>query len=324
MEELVRMKNWKYCILMLMTAFAVGSCSDDLEQDPQDVDFCVRAAWQDGLSGSKSTRALSATDILAEGTNDIVISTNDYPTTITVKCMKDAAQVGEDFTLTKGSGLCTEHTEYAYWQYTPSVNYKDKKIEREDYSFDFTATIDNGDELVGTANKYNIQGHHTLVTLHHTKALLRFAFKVSDKYDKVRYIRVTNINLNGANCELVDNVLTTSGQLIAYAYIDPTVVTTTFNNTLQCTYTIYDKDAVFPTPTMTEGEKTAAETELRNHLTREGVVAKNQFKLGSLKDKSSNPVTEIKAGYYYDLNVTLNPDYLYVMSEHDNKHITIE
>lgn len=267
------------------------------------MDFCIRAAWQNGLDGS-TTRALSATDILASGTEDIVIRTDDYPATINVSCSD-----GTDFTLAKGAALCADHNEY--WQYTPSVIYKDKKIERDDLTFNFTATIDGGDDLVGEADKDAISAktasaqRHMLVTLHHTKALLRFAFKVDPKYDKVRYIRVTGIRLNDADCELVDKVLTTDGQFIAYAYIDPTVVTTAYENTIQCTYNIYDKDEA-----------------TNEHLTRKGVVAKNTFTLSSLDLNGSN-VSKLLPGYYYDLNITINPDYLYVLSEHDNKHITI-
>lgn len=269
------------------------------------MDFCIRAAWQNGLDGS-TTRALSATDILASGTDDIVINTADYPSTINVHCSD-----GTDFTLSKGTALCSDHDDY--WQYTPSIIYKDKKIEHDDLTFTFSATIDDGDVLTGTAGEGDISEktssnqRHMQITLHHTKALLRFDFKVAESYDKIRYIKVTGIKLNDADCYLKDVVLNASGQLIAYAYIDPTVVTTTYENTLQCTYNIYDKDAATD-----------------EHLTRKGVVARNTYKLGSLKDAKGNAVAEIRAGYYYDLRVTLNPDYLYVLSEHDNKHITIE
>lgn len=317
-----------YHILALLVLFAFVACSDDLEQEPQAVDFCVRAAWQDGLGGGLpqplqrrgETRTLSATGILGGGTDDIVIATDDYPATIDVHCSD-----GTDFTLTKGGALCGDHGEY--WQYTPSVIYKDKKIERDDLTFDFAATIDGGDELIGSADKDAISEktsaaqRHMLVTLHHKKALLRFAFKVSEKYNKVRYIRVTGINLNGTDCELVDKVLTTDGQLIGYAYIDPAVVTTTYTNTIQCTYNIYDKD---PSHSTGSGQAGSGQVATDAHLTRKGVTAQNTFKLGSLKDASSTPVTKIQPGYYYDLNVTLNPDYLYVLAEHDNKHITIE
>lgn len=320
------MKNYLHILIALLTLI-LSACQPD-EPRNGELDWAVQVAWQNGLSGSRTTRALPATSILADGTSDINIDFADYPATISVVCKKEREGASGEYddiqnlTLNKGTAPCTEHP--GYWSYTPSFLFRDQLIKREDYKFFATATIDGGDDLVGEADKDDIKDTHLKLTLHHTKALLRFAFKVSENYSKVRYIRVTNINLNGTNCELVDKVLTTSGQFIAYCYIDPAVVTVSKENTIRCTYNIYDKDAVFPIPTMTEVEKEAAETELRKHLTREGVVAQNKFTLGSLKDASSSPVTTIRAGYYYDLRVTLNPDYLYVLSEHDNKHLTIE
>lgn len=308
------MKHTLYIIYIaivttLLPMVVVGCADDSADLEPRDVSICVQAVWQNGLEGSGHStsaaarkirrRALTATDILAAGTADITIAYADYPTTINVHCSD-----GTDFTLSKGATLCSAHS--TFWQYTPSIIYKDRAIKRNNLTFTATATIDNGDKLEGTADKDNIAGNHLQFTLHHTKALLRFSFKVSEKYDKVRYIRVTGISLNGSPCTLVDKVLTTDEQLIAYAYIDPTVVTVSHENTIHCTYNIYDKDDATD-----------------EHLTRKGVVAKNSFTLGTLKDASSNPVTTIRAGYYYDLKVTLNPAYLYVLSEHDNKHITI-
>ena len=301
-------KRLSYILYTLLLPLVFVSCAEESEVQPeQDVDFCVRAAWQDGLSKS-TTRALSTTDILTDAPGDIVINTDDYPATINVHCSD-----GTDFTLTKGTALCTDHSEY--WQYSAGTIYKDKKIERNNLTFTFSATIDDdGDVLTGTADKEKITEktasgqRHMQVTLHHTRALLRFAFKVDARYDKVRFIRVTGINLNGTPCYVKDAVLNkTSMTLIGYAYVDPTVVKTTYENTIQCTYNIYDKD-----------DTTDA------HLTREGVVAQNTFTLDKIVFSSSVAEDQkIKPGYYYDLHVTLNPDYLYVLSEHDNKHITI-
>lgn len=300
------MKNKLHILIALLAMTFVG-CTPD-EPRTGEMEWGVQAAWRNGLddnSAARTTRALPVTNILADGTADIVIATEDYPATIQVDCKK-----GEDliksFTLTKGAGLCGEHPEY--WSYTPDFLFRKNLIKREDYKFYASATIDDGkDELVCVADKDSIHGRHMFLTLHHTKALLRFAFKVDARYDKVRYIKITNVNLNDVDIALVDAVLTTTGQLIAYAYIDPTVVTTSYTDTIRCTYNIYDKD-----------DFTDA------HLTRKDVVAQNTFKLGSLKDASDNPVSTIQAGYYYDLKVTLNPEYLYVMSEHDNKHLTID
>lgn len=318
-------------MLMLIALVTVAACSDDEVQRPREVDFCVRALWQDGLADGRTTRALSATNLLADVTSNIEISTDDYPDEIRVVCKKDATEVFP-FTLTKRSASCSEHA--GYWQYTPDFLFRDQLIRREDYTFHASAVIDDdgdplttndGDRLEGVADEDDIDGTHMLLTLHHTKALLRFAFKVSEKYDKIRYIKVTGIKLNDAECYVKDVVLNKDNMtLIGYAYVDPTVVTISNKNTIECTYNVYDKDAVFPTASMTSSEIAAANTELRKHLDREGVVAKNTFKLNGLKDASDNNVAKIQAGYYYDLRVTLNPDYLYVLSDHDEKHLTIE
>ena len=292
------MKYTRYYLLVLMAATMLAACHEDDDFAEQNVEFCVRAAWQNGLSGGVATRALTATDILADGTTDIVIATDDYPSTINVHCND-----GNDFVLTKGASKCNNHPEY--WSYSTTVLYKDKMLMRHELEFNATAVVDAtntnpelGDVVEGSFDYRNLHDGHILLTLHHTRALVRFAFKVSAQYDKIRYIKVTKIVLNGKECTLVDKVLTQSGQFIAYAYVDPEVVTTSSENTIQCTYNIYDKD-----DTTTD------------HITRADVVAKNSFKL--------NGLSEINPGYYYDLNVTLNPDYLYVLSEHDNKHITI-
>lgn len=285
---------------MLITAFAVGSCSDDLEQPERDVDFCVRAAWQNGLVSDRGTRAMTATDILTSGTSDIIISTEDYPDEIHVECN------GKNFTLTKASPLteCATHTGF-YNGYTSGYALKDIEVKK---GVTATATIDGGDVLYSSTSDVELDGTHLKFTLHHSKALLRFAFKVSEKYDKLRVVKVTGISLNGNSCYVKDAVLAEDKlTYIAYAYVDPSAVTTSSTNTIACTYNIYDRD-----------DATA------DHLTREGVTATNTFRLSTLKDAHDNTVSEIRAGYYYDLKVTLDPTYLYVMAEHDNKHITIE
>lgn len=308
-KKTIKMQRWHYYILTLMSIIVLGSCSDDIEQEGHDVHFCVRAVWQDGLSGNKTTRALSATDILSDGTEDIAINYEDYPATINVHCSD-----GTDFSLTKSETKCTIHNDY--WSYTPNAIYKDNKIKRDNLTFTATATIDDdGDILTGDADFDSLKDLHMQFTLHHTQALLRFAFKVNENYDKIRYIQVTQIQLNGKDAVLVDKVLSTSSQYIAYAYIDPTEVTVSTVNTIECTYDIYDKDASW------DVDGTPA-SDNADHITRHDVTATNRFKLGNLR-KDDVSVSTISPGYYYDLIVTINPDYLYVLSEHDNQHLTI-
>lgn len=314
------MKIFKYYILPILIAITLAACADDVTETGHDLQFCVRAAWQNGFAEGDATRALPMTDLLAPGTGDIPISTDDYPPVINMVA-KSGDDVIQKFNLTKGNDLCGTHSDatHRYWDYTPSFLFRDALIKREDYHFYASAVID-GDEptsdvLVGEADQSSIEGTHMKITLHHTKALIRFAFKVDDNYDKIRYIQVTKIKLNGKYAVLVDKVLSTSSQYIAYAYIDPTEVTVSTVNTIECTYDIYDKDASW------DVDGTPA-SDNADHITRHNVTATNRFKLGNLR-KDDVPVSTISPGYYYDLIVTINPDYLYVLSEHDNQHLTI-
>lgn len=327
-----KMKNLEHYILALLTALVFVGCADETNDLPeQDVEFCVRAAWQDGLSGGTRTRALTATDLLADGTDDknfINIHFDDYPAKIDVVCKK-GDDVIKEFTLTKGGAECTTHN--GCWHYTPSFFFRDQLIRREHYTFHATAVIDedgdpsttdDGDRLEGTATKADIDGKHLKLTLHHTKALLRFAFKVDQRYDKVRKILVTGIKLNDKVYTVAPKVLnTTTPQAITYCYLNPDEVgLTTKTNTIECTYSIYDNDADFNN-LATDYDATISAN--ATHLTRQDIKARNSFTLGKLVSNGS-PVEQITAGYYYDLRATLNPDYLYVLSEHDNQHLKIE
>lgn len=305
------MRQYKYILLLLCVVF-VG-CTDDAEHDMRQVQFCVKAAWQNGRNGNQ-TRALSNTDLLAPGTSDITIGSQDYPQEINVHCSN-----GKDFQLQSLTRpACSQHNGFVNYSsnLSESEKYTIESIRAYHLSFTANATIDDGDVLAGEAGESTIVGEHLQFTLHHTKALIRFAFKVDPRYDKVRYIKITGIKLNDADCVLVDKVLNKDNMTyIAYAYVDPAVVTNTYTNTLECTYDIYDKDAIF--------DGTMADSELAQHITRPAVKARNQFQFNKLQDATHTPVTVLRAGYYYDLMITLNPDYLYVLSDHDNKHITI-
>lgn len=286
----------KKIYILLASILVLTDCSDETErQTAQEMHTCVRAVWQNGRDGG-TTRALTTTGILADGTSDIVIDAEDYPGTINVECSD-----GTSFVLTKGANQCSTHS--SYWQYTPSVLYKDKDIERGNLTFTTTAVIDagtgTGDQLTGTADKDCIKGNHLLLTLHHTKALLRFAFKVVDKYDAIRLIKIKDMQLNGVPCTLVDNVLSTDRQIIGYTYVNPEGATYTFRST----FDIYDKHGTTP-----------------DHLIKADVKVKNTFSLG----KPGSNIPTLDAGNYYDLNVTLRPDSLGVLSDHDNGGMTIE
>lgn len=304
-------------ILLLFTTILLAACNEEVEPR-RPLEFCVKAGWISGQGNGPDTRALSATDILASGQSDITIAPNDYPKVITI-----TPKEGDPFTLNASSPqACSTHS--GYYMYTPSKEYRGDGGEISGLPFLATATIDDGDELECTVTSSNIVDTHMQFHLLHKKALLRFAFKLDARYNNIRHIKITHISLNGNDITLADKVLTTSDQFIAYAYIDPAVVTTSLINNIRCTYNIYDKDADTSLLNKSESELTQDEKDiLAQHLTRPGIVASNQFSLDHMTDAQSAPITQIKAGYYYDLHVTLNPDYLYVLSEHDNKHITI-
>lgn len=310
------MQKVRYYILAMLMVL-VG-CTRDNEPVAHDVDFCVRAVWENGLGESRVTRTATstmATDLLADGSGPIAIDYSDYPEMIDMYCSD-----GTVFSLTKETSACTTHG--GYFIYTPSVIYKDLKIKNYDLTFQASAVIDEeaatgGDRLVGEADKNKIVDTHMQLTLHHTKALVRFAFRVDPRYDKVRYIVVKNIELNDKDCVVGNKVLRVNDyQAVAYIYIDPSSMRVDQdNNTIVCTYDIYDKDAKF--------DGSMDDATLAMHLDRGGVKASNTFTFEKLKDAEGNKVNNLDAGYYYDLRVTLNPDYLYVLSDHDNKQLTI-
>lgn len=192
-----------------------------------------------------------------------------------------------------------------------------------------------------------IEGKHLFLTLGHVSAMLRLHFAVSADYSKLRYIDLKSVTINGNELTKEDHlVLKTEAtpippatknydqhQLFAFTYIKPShdykgntittipstplgaektawtsTISTTTPLTFRCTYDIYDKDSDSETL----------------HLTRRDVTATNQITLGNLFAKDGSPVNTIRAGHYYDLYITINPDYLYVLSEHDNKHLEIQ
>lgn len=153
-------------------------------------------------------------------------------------------------------------------------------------------------------------------------------------------------------------LLTIAPQLYAFCYMKPTlddnvseqkvlttllgINATTWNSnaistntpiTLECTYDIYDKDIVEGLDPSAEGYKDALATalagDLSAHCTRRSITATNTTTLSRVFNSTSGgtqptPITQLQPGYYYDLKITINPEYLYVLSQHDNKqHITI-
>lgn len=168
---------------------------------------------------------------------------------------------------------------------------------------------------------------HIIFDLKHRTALLRLSFKVDEKYNKIRTIvlRKVTVSVKAAettklseteftlsNSTTLDGSpgleLSTTEAFYACAYIKPGELNPAGSWTFKCTYDIYDKDEV-----------------TSSHLTRKNVTATNTVTLSNLPaPQGKSKISSFEEGYYYDLNITINPDYLYVLSEHDNKHIKIE
>lgn len=141
-------------------------------------------------------------------------------------------------------------------------------------------------------------------------------------------------------------LLTTSPRFYACGYLKPVradqpeafqqffatwtnAISTSTPITMQCTYDIYDKDILTGVDLAdANAVATALAGDLSAHCTRRSVTATNTFKLGQFINSTSGGmqgtnISKLLAGHYYDLKITINPEYLYVLSQHDNKHITI-
>lgn len=211
------------------------------------------------------------------------------------------------------------------------------------------------DHIADAESEGRIEGHHLKLQMEHAMAMLRLYFLVDANYDKVRKIVLRKVKIKkiGGNVvdyeftinasQTIDNslaeasrpgfLLTTDPKLYAYSFVKPKLedddlanmlgiaadawnTNAVSNNTpitLECTYDIYENDIV----------AAALDNDLSTHCTRRNVTATNTTTLKMAFNSSVDDI-KIKAGHYYDLKITINPDYLYVLAEHDNKqHITI-
>lgn len=152
---------------------------------------------------------------------------------------------------------------------------------------------------------YNWDKAHLFFELKHATALLRFRFKVHEKYDRSRQVLLKNFKLNAIDITVKDGgaLMGTTLACKAVCYVNPTFINQGGTLNLSCTYDVYDKDGI--------------STE---HLVRGNEIATNSLTIG----KAGSTIESIQVGKYYDFNITINPDYLHVMSDHDNKYLIIE
>lgn len=324
----------KYAAYILLAAsFEIAGCTDDQEEwvdDDAPLSIAVTASWQNGRENGE-TRSLP--DFIKE----------DPLTTPEWICIDLPTSLGGSFYAKKVSEQSSDVEGYTPFHefYRAGVKLDKCPITRNMagttditayYRLDYGKAPDPAsftpfqlsnipeigptDYLSSEVVRYTAETtprDHLLFTLKHRTALLRLKFAVDQKYLKVRDIVLRKIKINNHNVDFIDysklddsngNRLTETASFIAFAYIKPDATDFSLSNlwTFECTYDIYDKDGI-----------SAA------HLTRKDVTARNNVNMTSLLSSEN-----LEAGKYYDLTITINPDYLYVLSEHDNKHITIE
>ena len=325
----------KYAAYILLAAsFEIAGCADDQEEwvdDDAPLSIAVTASWQNGRENGE-TRSLpgfiTADDLLTPtpewvylalpsslgNTNFYVAnasSTADIATYIHYEDFysKDGTKLDKS-PITRNLAQTGDIT--AYYKLENGVAVDPKTFT----PFTTIPEISNCDYISSDPTRYPVEeGHrdHLLFTMYHRTALLRLKFAVDPNYLKVRDIVLRKIKINNHNVDFIDYTtldgsdgkkLSSTPSFIAFAYIKPDATDFSLSKpwTFECTYDIYDKDEISAT-----------------HLTRKGVTAKNQVNMNNLL----SPAEKLEAGKYYDLTITINPDYLYVLSEHDNKHITI-
>ena len=324
----------KYAAYILLAAsFEIAGCTDDQEEwvdDDAPLSIAVTSSWQNGRENGE-TRSLPdfiTADVLLTPTPEWVYlalpsslgNTNFYVAN-TASTDIDTYIHYQDFYSKDGTkldkspitrNLAQTGDITAYYKLENGVAVDPKTFT----PFTTIPEISNCDYISSDPTRYPVEeGHrdHLLFTMYHRTALLRLKFAVDPNYLKVRDIVLRKIKINNHNVDFIDysildgsdgNKLSATASFIAFAYINPSATTTFGFNTLwtfECTYDIYDKDGISSA-----------------HLTRKGVTATNKINMNTLLSSE-----KLEAGKYYDLNITINPDYLYVLSEHDNKHITI-
>lgn len=312
-------------ILYIIPLMMILSCQkDEHETSPRDLSFCVSARWLDGRENTRATN-----NPIIDGPSGSGINITHIPSLINISCTD-----GKQFTATVGSH-CSRHDGYTH--YTPTEAYEDAAITSHHLQFRAWATLDKApatgttydlgtgwsgipaigrcDYISAKADEGNLDDSHLQFTFTHATALVRLRFKLSDRYDKVRRIKIKSVKLGIASADevkdslanCIDPLFLSSGlQTFAYCYINTSSIGRNTRLRLTCTYDVYDKDA----------------TDDDAHITRPNTMAKSTFAFAPLLNSSA---ANIQPGKYYDLNITINPDYLYTLGDHDNKgEMTVE
>lgn len=353
--------TYLYILSAMLVGLCISSCSDDMHDESIDnrtLSFAVSSSWVDGKS--LSTRAYS--DELM-GMGNIAVSYENFPQRVAVQVDRDGKNLLEPFFISKLNAMteCENHSTY-YLYDAQGVNthfYVDHL--GDNYDFYAWATLD-GEPSQGASTTVsnpklwkNIpafgfcdylysrkapidiasdnKSAHVLFDLKHYTAMLRLFYGYSSKYAKVRNIVLRQVkisSLNGtkkvntldlaerARFTTIDGApgfhLSTSSKAFGYLYVNPDndKILVSTKLLLECTYDIYDDEAF-------DSDGNPIADDISAHRTRKNVTA-----VSSAFTLKSASITKLESGKYYDLSVTINPDYLYVLSEHDDKAVTVK
>lgn len=219
----------------------------------------------------------------------------------------------------QGAEVSTTVSNPKLWKNVPAFGFCDYLYSRKAP----LEIIKNGEKKYG----------HALIDLKHYTSMLRLFYGYSTKYAKVRNIVLRQVKINSldgtkkvntldlaerARFTTIDGapgfLLSTASKAFGYLYVnpDPDKILVSTRLSLECTYDIYDDEAF-------DSDGNPIADDISAHCTRKAVTV-----LSSAFTLKSASISKLESGKYYDLNVTINPDYLYVLSEHDEGHLTVK
>jgi len=324
-----------YILLLTLLLFStLSSCSDEDAAVPNTtLQYAISLSqpWREGSSFTRasSTRALDAPEV-------------NYPEKVYVTATSKTNEADKKSYILSPEAETDPDTD-GYKQYhtttlDPPLVLADveyfKFIAKSQYplpteSEDIWTTIPpfgHTDYLLWQSDSVEPTDRHILITLSHQTSLVRFALSVAEKYAAIRTFRLKSLKVykcNGVDADgkltfgtedadIIDQAtisadgidLTTDPEIFLSFHVKPDSedFTTAPNlKTLKvvATYDVYDKGP--------KGDGQGAQ------LTRSNCTAQNTL---TLPLTGSNA---LQIGKYYDIQVTLAPDFLYVLSDNDNE-----
>lgn len=208
------------------------------------------------------------------------------------------------------------------WKNVPGFSDKDFVLANEIHPVSVTA-----DELDLSKTPYTVQGDLTKAKvvkfrMRHILSRIRFFFKMSAEYRKIRKIelnsltvitagRVKTATFNFNNNEWDETVHWSNEQA---GTADP-VTLANVEGEEYVIKTEYPADPFTSVYVYPQNDFNALEMELNYTVyDSEGLVTRNARVTNTVK---ISPAWKLKAGYYYDIKINVVPDYLYVLSDND-------